>query len=352
MTGKASSDNDWTAMWSDAQRHYWQSWLDLSRNLAPGKPPEPPPSPWAQSFDYWSKLMPSALPPESRDWATKLTDINKGYLQLGEGLWKTLTAAQGTSPEQWTELVGRGFKEMQDKFAAGLGGHPDPWAGFATFWGMPVDTWRRVCSACSILPGDMEKALRGFGEGPDSALGKLFSLPTLGYTREWQEEVQRWGQLWTEHHEALRRYATDILAKISQRAAERLTARLQENTPNSLREFYNLWVDCGEEAYAEAASTPDFVQAQAALVNTLMAVKRQEQKMVDETLSALNMPTRRELDTSHQRIHNLQRQVWQLREELDTAGILALREEVAALRRELETLNASPAPKRATKPQT
>ncbi len=355
MTGKSSSDaNDWTSMWADAQQKYWQSWLDLSQKAAEGmagKAPEPPPNPWAQSFDYWAKLMPGAAPAESRDWIGKMADLNKGYLQMGEGLWKMLSAGQGQgqpqSAQAWWDTVNQGFKAMQDQFAGQIGGAKDPWAGFATFWGMPIDNWRRVCSACSVMPGDMEKALRGFAEvgSPESALDRWFSLPTLGYNREGQEEMQRLGQLWIEHSQALREYATDVLSKVTAKATELLTAKLQElasqgKTPDTLRDFYNLWVDCGEEAYATEAYTPEFTRAQARLVNTLLAAKRQEQKMVDEFLGSLNMPTRRELDTSHKRIHQLQRQVWKLREELDESGVSALRDEVATLRREMEALRA------------
>ncbi|SMF93544.1 poly(R)-hydroxyalkanoic acid synthase, class III, PhaE subunit [Methylomagnum ishizawai] len=364
MSSKASSDpGDWTAVWADAQQKYWQSWLDLSQQAAATltQPPEPPPNPWTQAFDFWAKLMPQAAPPENRDWIGKLTALNKGYLQMGEHLWKTLSAGQNPppDPQAWWEMVSQGFKSMQNSFAAPSHNNPDPWAGFATFWGMPIDNWRRVCSAYSAMPGDIETALRGFmgpGAGtPETALSRWLSLPTLGYTREAQEEMQRLGQLWLEHSRALREYAGGALAKVSAKAGEALMAKLhdlaaQGKTPESLREFYNLWVDCGEDAYAALAPTPEFTQAQARMVNTLLAAKRQEQKMVDEFLSAFNMPTRRELDTSHQRIHQLQRQVWRLQEDLEEAGIAALREEVAGLRRELEALRADSNPSKGGKP--
>lgn len=354
MTFDPNTDpGGWTALWADAQQKYWQSWMNLSQQAAETltKATAPPPNPWEQGFEYMAKLMPQAAPAESRDWIGKLAGLNKGYLQMGERLWKSLSAGQSQpqDPQAWWEMVNQGFKSAQDQFQRGAGQGKDPWAGFATFWGMPLDNWRRVCSACSVMPGDMEKALRGFtgpgGESPASALTHLLSLPTLGYTRESQEETQRLWQLWIEHGQALSEYANDVLAKVTAQATELLTAKLQElgrqgKTPESLRDFYNLWVDCGEEAYAAEASTPEFTRAQARMVNTLLAAKRQEQKMVDELLGALNMPSRRELDTSHRRIHQLQRQVWKLREELEESGVADLRDEVAALRRELEALRA------------
>lgn len=348
MTANTSPEsNDWTALWGDAQQKYWQSWLDLSRQMAAaGKPPEPPPNPWAQGFDTWAKLAAGAVPAESRDWAAKLADLNKGYLQIGESLWKMLSAAPASTPEAWTDAVSRGWKQIQEGVSGNIGAGKDPWAGFATFWGMPLDHWRRVYSACSAMPGDMEKALRNFGaagESPESAMTRLFSTPSLGYTREWQEEVQQWQQLWLEHWQAARDYG-QALAGITARAAEILGKKLyglavEAKTPETFREFYNLWVDAGEEAYADAAMTADFTRAQARLVNTLMAVKRQEQKMVDEVLSGLNMPTRRELDTSHRRVHSLRRQVWRLQEMVDESGMRALRADVAMLRRQVEALS-------------
>jgi class III poly(R)-hydroxyalkanoic acid synthase PhaE subunit len=356
MTGKPSADfNDWTALWGDAQQKYWQSWLDLTQRMAAPKP-EPAANPWVQGFDQWAKLMAGAVAPESRDWVSKLADVNKGYLQMAENLWK-LSAGPTVpdSPEAWRNAVTRSLKQMQESFTAGLSAGQDPWAGFAAFWGMPMDNWRRVYSACSAMPGDMEKALRNFsvpGESPETALQRLFAMPTVGYTREWQAEVQRWQQLWLDHNEAVRDYGR-VLAGIASAAAERLRKKLHDlasenKTPDTLRAFYDLWVDAGEEAYADAAMKPEFTGAQARLVNTLMAVKRQEQKMVDEVLGSLNMPTRRELDTSHRRVHQLQRQIWRLEEALDESGIAALREELAALRGEVARLRGSdePAPEK------
>lgn len=364
MTGSSSPDlNPWTALWGDAQRNYWQSWLDLTQKMATPPKAEPPPNPWAQGFEQWAKLVGGAVPAESREWVAKLADVNRSYLQMGENLWKMLSTAPAATqgPEAWRDAVTRGLTQMQESFA-GTGGQAagqDPWAGFAALWGMPMDNWRRVYSACSAMPGDMEKAMRGFavpGDSPENALRRLFAMPTVGYTREWQEETQHWQQLVLEHNEAAREYA-QVLAGITYSATERLGKKLYDltnegKTPDTLRAFYNLWVDCGEEAYAEAAIRSDFTRAQTRLVNTLMAVKRQEQKMVDELLGSLNMPTRRELDTSHRRVHELRRQVWRLQEMIDDAGIRELRKEVAALGREVAALRAGEEPAPDKRPAT
>lgn len=354
MNDKQDSAAGWSEAWADMQKNYWDAWSGLARGM-PGLPAEPGPStaanPWAQGFDFWSKLMAPALPRESHGWLEKLIEINKGYLQMGETLFKAFSAARDTGKDagQWLETLSQGLTAMQQQITAGVGKATDPWSGFATLWGLPADTWKRLSTTCSVLPGDMEKAFRDIGGSGVAGLGDWLSTPTLGYTRESQAEMQRLEQLWLEHAQAAQAYV-GVLSRVVNRAAELLRERLQAQLQSeakaceSLRACYDLWVDCGEEAYAEFAVSEEFTHAQARLTNSLMAVKRQEQKMVDELLGTLNMPTRRELDTSHRRVHQLQRQVWRLQQTLDDAGIQELREELAVLRQQVHELAAAKAP--------
>lgn len=342
----------WGEAWTDLQRKCWDAWSGLAADSGGGFKPSAnaagPGNPWAQGMDFWSRMMAPMMTPETRGWADKLVELNRSYLQMGEALSKTLAAGQdaGKDLSQWWELFGKGIGPLQQQFTNHAGSTNDPWSGFAALWGLPIDTWKRLSSACSILPGDVEKAFRDIshleGAGLGSLVGGWLSTPTLGYTREAQEEGQRLAQLWLAHGQALQNYA-GALSRIVGRAGELLREKTAERAGagesfESLRACYDLWVDCGEEAYAEIASSPDFSRMQAELTNSLMAVKRQEQKMVDEALGALNMPTRRELDTSHRRLHELQRQVWRMQQSLNEAGVRELREEVATLEARLQKL--------------
>ena len=348
---RASVEAGWLDAWADMQRKYWDAWSELTRSM-PGKKadkaPEPSANPWTESLDFWLKMMAPSMPQESRSGMEKLFELNKGYLQMGEALFKTFSATQeaGKDLGQWWDTLSQSLTKMQEQVVAGLGASTDPWSGFATLWGLPADTWTRLSSACSMMPGDMEKAFRDIGGAQGAGFpplaGGWLSTPTLGYTRESQEEVQRLGQLWLDHAQATHAYAA-VLSRVVARAAELLREKLlpqmrKGETFDSLRACYDIWVDSGEEAYAELSISDEFTRTQAKLTNSLMAVKRQEQKMVDETLGALNMPTRRELDTSHRRLHQLRRQVWRMEQTLDDAGVRELREEMAALERQVHEL--------------
>jgi class III poly(R)-hydroxyalkanoic acid synthase PhaE subunit len=150
---------------------------------------------------------------------------------------------------------------------------------------------------------------------------QFLSLPPVGYTREWQEQAQEWVQHYMDYARALQDFMR-LLGTVGQRTtelfSERLAAQLKEGESlDGLRAAYNLWIDCGEEAYAEVVATPDFPHLQAQMVNSLMRLKRHEQEMVNEVMTALNMPTRQEMDTSHKRVYELQRQMSALQDTVE-----------------------------------
>ncbi|WP_139556406.1 class III poly(R)-hydroxyalkanoic acid synthase subunit PhaE [Methylotetracoccus oryzae] len=356
----SSTSGPWADAWMQMQRHYWDAWSDLTKRAADSGAPKkaaPDATSWTQGLDYWSKMIAPVIPSESRAWVDKILEMNQSYARMGELLWQAVSAGPDTGQNltSWWEGVTRAVQEMQKKAssAAPAAGN-ESWNGFATLWGLPLDHWSRVTSACSLFPGDMSKALHDLNAArrsdalPDFLSGWL-STPTLGYTRESQEEVQRLGQCLLDYQKAMQDYS-GVLSGVVARAAELLREKATERVGQgdafeSVRECYNLWVDCGEEAYAEICASDAFTRSQAAMTNALMALKRQEQSMIDEALSALNMPTRRELDTSHRRVHQLQRRVWKLEEALNASGIAELRAEMEALRTELAAVRSTaPAP--------
>ncbi len=358
MAHTPASPNLWADAWMDAQRKLMDTWLQMAQQGTPmargglGTAAEGLPRTLAEGFDLWSKLLTPTLPSETRDVAGKLFDLSKGYMRVGEGFWRFLDGLQSASAAgtDWQSAVQDSLQHLQDLCKTEPGG--DPWSGFATFCGMPMDNWRRVLSSMSVFPGDMEKALRAEGPpGPEtfrSALRNFLSTPTLGYTREWQEQFQEWGELWLEHSQALQDYQS-ILGKVSSRAMDILNARLLKmarggESIETLRAAYDLWVDCGEEAYAEVTTTKEFTEVQAKLTNTLMALKRHEQQMMEELQSSLNMPTRRELDTTHRRVHEVRREIRALACQVEDLDLAGLRRDLDSLRAELKAAQSPAAP--------
>ena len=332
MTGYKDSAETWTKVWLDAQKQYLDTWMQMSQagKNWPGAAQNPfawgRAGAWTDPMQQWMKLMTQALPRDSQETSNRLFDLGKSYLGMGETFWHLLQQGKDfTGPEtDWLEAMKNAFSTACSGFG-NTGQDTDPWSGFATFWGLPLNTWQRFACSFSPLPGELEKAMRPEGAAVPSdmtkAVRQMLSMPPVGYTREWQEQAQEWAQLYLEYGKALQEFG-QLLGKVSQRAAElfgqKLTGQLKEGkTLEGLRDAYNLWIDCGEEAYAEVVATPDFPHLQAQMVNALMRLKRHEQAMMDEAMTAMNMPTRREMDTTHQRIHGLRQQLGALQDALE-----------------------------------
>jgi class III poly(R)-hydroxyalkanoic acid synthase PhaE subunit len=347
----------WMDLWLETQKRAMDAWADLAK-ASGGEPAAG--AGWPETFqrgvDAWWQTVTAGLSPSARGSASRLLDIGKGYWRIGEAFTQLLESVRGVTAGDgdWQKAWQEGIKRFQES-VCDVEGQVNPWSGFATFCGMPLDNWRRVVSSLSVLPGDLEQALRSEGPpGPDTvrrAMGRLLSIPPLGYTREWQEQVQEWGALWLEHAQAMQDYQTAI-GSVGGRALDKLGSRLlkraQDGKPvESLREGYDLWVDCAEDAYAEVAGSAGFIAAQARLTNTLMAVKRHEQQLVAELQSGFNMPTRHELNTSHRRVHELRRELKRVEEQVQELGLARLQQDLEGLRAELRVLRAERAEGRA-----
>src|SRR6185369_9435648 len=109
------------------------------------------------------------------------------------------------------------------------------------------------------------------------------------------------------------------LMQVGARSTERFTKKISEQDApvNSLRKIYDLWVDAFEEGYAEFAMSSEHAALFGRMVNALIAVKHQGSLLVDEALESMNMPTRREINTMHLRVHEARRANFTLRAELE-----------------------------------
>ena len=361
MSETTQTPGAWAEAWLAVQKKYMDAWLGMAHQMAsthyaPPSPGGAPGQALAQGLAFWAKMMTPALPLQGRGLSEKLAELGQGYLQMGEHLWRMLQGVQADvkAGADWQGALHKQLEALQESFTTSAG-RADPSAGLATLWGMPLQHWRRLASSFSVLPGDVEKSLRGEGPlGPEALqreLRNVLSFPAFGYTREWQAQLQQWGHYWLEHTQALQAYES-ALSKVGVRAFELLSTKLlgmakAGEVVDSVRAAYDLWIDCAEAAYAEVVCGEEFLRLQARLINTLMALKRHEQQMVEEVQAGLNVPTRRELDTTHARVQGLRRELRALQSQVKALGVEALHNQLDTLRAELraqQSARAAPSP--------
>jgi class III poly(R)-hydroxyalkanoic acid synthase PhaE subunit len=326
--------------WFEASRKYWEAWHGLWQQglEAASQGTARPEQQWGQAFDQWwhAAAPSSAAPPEL---VQSLMDQGKLFLRLGEEVAAALLRSGDAlrSDPDWQRV----FQAAAESWRAGLGSASPDIASLGTAWKLPFDTWSRTLSSASVFPGDFLEQLKpeSWTQVTDDMhrhLERFLSVPGLGYTREWQEQGQEFARLGLNYQRALQEYAS-LFRRLNLDAFDRLQRTLSEAKQpiTTLRELYDVWVDCSETAYLDLVSTDAYAETYGQMVNALMALKRHGRNMVDEAAGAMGMPTRHDLNTLQRRQQELRRELVAVRQ---VASERTGREEIAALRKEVDRL--------------
>jgi class III poly(R)-hydroxyalkanoic acid synthase PhaE subunit len=167
---------------------------------------------------------------------------------------------------------------------------------------------------------------QGSHQSPFSAqfadpFGFAASMPGIGYTREKQEQMGEVYRLWSAFQTQSQRYNSEM-TKVGLEALKSFTGYLN-NPPadakplHSIKDVFAKWVDVAEDVYSKYAMSEEYTKMYGEVVNSLMHFKKKYQEFTDDTLDKLNIPTRREVDSLHKRVHDLMRENIQLRKDLD-----------------------------------
>lgn len=320
-----SNANDWTESWLNSQQNYWKSWADLAQRGM--KAPEAPKNPLVDGLTQWWQAVSPMAPPTGRDVFDKLMEVSKGYYTMAE---RFMTGAQA-KPDGGMEAINGWLDGMQkmwgDWSKMGASFWPeglfqqDQFKGLTTFWDLPMDTWNRLAANVMPMPGDFTKAFHPDGSNPmQEQVSKFLSIPTVGYSRESQEQYQILAQRQMDYMAATQAYQM-AFGKLGMESAKGFQAALQNRTKegkpiSSLRELYDQWVEMSEAAYAEFVMTEEYQTLYGRMVNTLLALKQQMARMVDSTLEAMHMPTHAEISTLQCRQQELRRDNLRLHKEL------------------------------------
>jgi class III poly(R)-hydroxyalkanoic acid synthase PhaE subunit len=254
----------------------------------------------------------------------KLLDQGKMFFRMAEDL----SHNYGQVPGDWGKALEKTFGDLQSAFSGGFKDGDETLHKVMAFWEMPFDNWQRMVSSLSLTPGD---ALRNMPHDQvQESLHRFLSAPGLGYTREEQGQYQSLMRRGVAYQKALHDYM-QFFSGLGMKSVERLRQKMQQlrgddKAVTSARGLYDLWVGTCEEVYGEQVMTPEYAAIHGRLVNALMGVKQRMMVIVDESLGALNMPTRTELRTLQDRLQENRRENKALRIELEQ-----LKEAVEAL---------------------
>jgi class III poly(R)-hydroxyalkanoic acid synthase PhaE subunit len=305
--------------WFSSQQKYWDTWFEAQRN-AFGEAPSSSGfrGPWADFFKEWQNTV-------SGSQQNKDTDAFQQHFVKS----------------------GATFLDMMEKFYQATGGQAKPLDQMAQEWVDQLQTYYANILKTASQPLDaaeghqsfahsMNKASQvwasllqpedGFGK-PGAKKGPFFSfdplhaytlMPGLGYTREKQEQLNALYKCWIEYRQKSRAYEAGM-ATVGMEAIKKFQETLSnpaQEPITSLKGVYTKWIDCCEEVYARYAMSEEYTKLYGEAVNALMAFRKQQNEMTDDLMGELNLPTRREIDSLHERMHTLRRDNIQLKKDL------------------------------------
>ncbi len=304
-----SNTSNWINDWQALQRQYWDAWGTTNRDgptdSTHGQDAE---RPWAESVDAWWRAagVPDGV-------ARNLSAQGRSFLDMGQDVLRQFTeldSGGADAAQAWSQAVQHWLDHAR--------GDQD-WG----WWTRPFGDYQQFATHMLGLSQHQYEELLASGDGEAAVreqLERWLSLPAFGYTREIQEDLQSLIRAWLAHRAATEAYR-EQLAQVGTGAAERMQARIAAMAEagekiSSLRQLFDLWVDAGEEAYSEIAFSPEYRRIYGDLVNTMMVVRQGIQKMLERKARQNGLPTRTELDTAHARIHELRREMRELKASL------------------------------------
>jgi len=319
--------NEWMDQWQAMSRQYWNAWQDLSREAGASSGRDPSATPWHEGFEQWSRMFAGAG--KQGETIERVLASAKSFTALMQSMLQAATA--GGTATNFTEALRNGFNMPGFGVPGGAGAFTNPMA-----------TALRDISGQGVK--GFQQMMEQFAPGGDpfAEIKGWLNVPAFGFLREHQEHYQKMAAALVDYQEQNGRYNALIL-KSSQRAFEKFESKLAAREEpgrqiDSLRALYDLWVDAAEESYAEIALTQEFREVYGALVNSQMRVRSQIQQEVERIATDFGMPTRSELDSIGQRLHDLRRE---LRNGGRADGSGDLAREVERLRREVAALKAA-----------
>lgn len=181
------------------------------------------------------------------------------------------------------------------------------------YLGITRQLWRLIESQSRAAPGESAALQEGLAQLHDAMKEKFerMYVPVVNPLHAQQQATERlmtsslrWQRASARMSQLLSTAATAAVGNL----AAALGGPAATGPPvTSLRQLHELWVECGERAYAGAAHSEEFAAAQAELLSAMVEMRFEQQRLIEEWARLWNLPSRSEIDAIHSQLHELQR---------------------------------------------
>jgi class III poly(R)-hydroxyalkanoic acid synthase PhaE subunit len=110
------------------------------------------------------------------------------------------------------------------------------------------------------------------------------------------------------------------LQKAVERTMEHLASLAQKGEQiTSVRDLMRIWVRIADQAFTEMYNSEEFTAVQREMSAAALTHKLAQREVLEMVLKSLDIPTRSEVDDAYRTMHNLKKEVRELRKALHAA---------------------------------
>lgn len=187
-----------------------------------------------------------------------------------------------------------------------------------------LDSWTKLSQHCQHLasmaalypksafhpeaaktPSYAEACMFGF-------FGHVTPMHAIGPSRENLEMLQQGQPLFADFMQSLLDYQPilgEVWLEAWKRTLTKVDAAMKQEETLTTRQLYDLWIECGEQTYAEVVTKDDYQKIYGKFANALLACKNHNQSILEEIFRNMNLPTKQDLNSAYERIQVLAREV-------------------------------------------
>ena len=342
--------------WTDAQKLMWEGWADMARVSASpkanGSASNPAANPFAGAVQEWQRLTEANMKawqgqsPMTGNVAQQMMASQGMMMQLLEQTtkaWQMMMPHLNSGGDWQSSLkeVGETFqKQMMEAPLTFMQTTKDS----GELWSLYLKEWQKFMPMMGSMGDGANVMSMGMtGNAPmtqmvdriwsayESTLGRAVNAPTLGYSRELNAKMLNAFDAWVDVRRAEADYqmlTAQLWVKAFDTVMKKLVERAQQgDMVSSAKDLINTWVSTADDVFVAEFGTQDYIEAQGEYLNATMAYKVRENALREVFYEAQGIPTRRELDETHETIHGLRRELRALK---------GIKKEFAAFKDELK----------------
>ena len=320
---------------AETQKQIWKHWCDLIPgvpSLTPfySGPPSQAGEEAAEGFKAWTAESAQVVKDVADRLLTSQQELLR-FLELAMRAWKAIASKIETGGDwdavllNFTETLRQQLLQLPQEMQKAFQDSSELWGLYCEQWKGFVQPWTE---SLRRAPWHFGQASTGNGsalieftnlywDAYERTFGRLLESPSLGHTREMNEDLLKGFDAWLDYRRASFEYQV-TLGETWIHAFEEIMRRLvtqaeKGETVPGVRKLLFLWVEVVDHTFTKVFRSEEYIRLQGQLVNAATAYKLREREIVDAFLKASHLPSRSELDEGYRRIYELRKEVKELR---------------------------------------